>query len=224
MTAQKKTAPKPEPKKENPKALKVTQQPTETAADAMARTSLNPTIQAALTLMDYNKHFGELSINTLVDDLGKQCELASNGDLKRAEALLMAQAHTLDAIFNNLARRAINSEYLAQFEPNLKFALRAQSQSRATLETLALLKNPPPIAFVRQANIAHGPQQVNNSAVEASRAGKSENQPNKVLEHQHGERLDFGTAGTAGFSDTQLETVGKVNRTEDESGQGASIA
>jgi hypothetical protein len=29
----------------------------------------------------------------------------------------------------------------------------------------------------------------------ASRAEESENQPNKVLEHQHAERLDFGTTG-----------------------------
>ncbi len=223
MTAQKKTAPKPEPKKENPKALKVTQQPTETAADAMARTSLNPTIQAALTLMDYNKHFGELSINTLVDDLGKQCELASNGDLKRAEALLMAQAHTLDAIFNNLARRAINSEYLAQFEPNLKFALRAQSQSRATLETLALLKNPPPIAFVRQANIANGPQQVNNGTVpaaDAPRARENQTTQSKLLEEHHGARLDLGKTQTASAGDLSLEAVGAIHRTENARRQG----
>ena len=68
--------------------------------------------------------------------------------------------------------------------------IKAQSQCRATLETLAAVKNPQPVAFVQQANIAHGPQQVNNGAAEASRAGKIENQPNKVLKHRHGERLD----------------------------------
>ena len=102
----------PEPKKEDPKALKVARLPDEDLADALARTSLRPTVQAALTLRDYNKVFGELSINTLVDDLGKQCERASSGDLKRAEAILTAQAHTLDAIFHNLARRAQRAEYL----------------------------------------------------------------------------------------------------------------
>jgi hypothetical protein len=39
---------------------------------------------------------------------------------------------------------------------------RAGHQCRATVETLALSKNPP--VFARQANIAHGPQQVNNEA------------------------------------------------------------
>lgn len=33
---------------------------------------------------------------------------------------------------------------------------------RATIETLAEIKNPRAVAFVTQANIAHGPQQVNN--------------------------------------------------------------
>jgi hypothetical protein len=221
MTAKKKAAPLRKPKQEDPKALNVAQQPTETPADALAHTSLRPTVQAALTLMDYNKSFGELSINTLVDDLGKQCELASGGDLKRAEAILTAQAHTLDALFNSLARRAAMNmgEYINAAETYMRLALKAQAQCRATLETLAEIKNPQPFAFVRQANIAHGPQQVNNSgAADPSRAGESENQPNKVLEHQHGERLDFGTAGAAGGADSELETVGAVNRPQDRSG------
>jgi hypothetical protein len=116
--------------------------------------------------MDYNKAYGQVSINTLISDLGKQCELASNGDLARAEALLTAQAHTLDQIFNNLARRAaVNAgEYMGACETYLRLALKAQSQCRATVEALATIKNPQRVAFVQQANIAHGPQQVNNAA------------------------------------------------------------
>jgi hypothetical protein len=37
-----------------------------------------------------------------------------------------------------------------------------QAQCRATIEALAEIKNPRPVAFVKQANIAQGPQQVNN--------------------------------------------------------------
>lgn len=51
---------------------------------------------------------------------------------------------------------------LAHYEVFLKLALRAQSQCRATLEILALIKHPQPVAIVKQANIAAGPQQVNN--------------------------------------------------------------
>lgn len=215
----KKAAASAAPLKADPKALRVDQQTTETPADALAHSSLRPTVQAALTLLDYNKAFGEMSINTLVVDLGKQCELANKGDLSRAEALLMAQAHTLDAIFHMLARRATHVEYLNQLDVNLRLALKAQSQCRATLETLAAIKNPQPVAFVRQANISHGPQQVNNAGTaETPRAGDSKNPPNKVLEHQHGERLDFGTAGTAGGADSAMETVGAIHRPQDSGG------
>ena len=57
-------------------------------------------------LTAYNKDFGDVAINTLVDDLDAQCKRANNGDLARAETILMAQAQTLDSVFNNLARRA----------------------------------------------------------------------------------------------------------------------
>jgi hypothetical protein len=181
----KKTEQASQTKAPNPKALEVSQQPSETTAEALSHTALRPTVQAALTLMEYNGGFGELAINSLITDLRQQCELASKGDLKRSEALLVAQAHTLDAIFNYLARKAIHAGYLNQYETYLRLGLKAQSQCRATLETLGAIKNPKPVAFVRQANIAHGPQQVNNEAAhqtQASRARETKKQPNKLLE------------------------------------------
>lgn len=223
MTTKKASKQQPQPPREDPKALRVQQQEAESKADTMAHTSLRPTVQAALTLMDYNKSFGEMSINVLVDDLGRQCKLANDGDLNRAEAILTAQAHTLDAIFNNLARRAsLNmGEYLDAAETYLRVALKAQSQCRATLETLALLKNPPNVVFVQQANIAHGPQQVNNGTAqsgEASRARETENQQSKLLEGQHGERLDTRTARATGGTNPPLETMGAINRAKDGGG------
>ena len=191
------------------------QQQAESKADVMAHRSLRPTVQAALTLLDYNKGFGELSVNTLVNDLVEQCELANKGDLSRAEALLIAQAHTLDAIFHELARRAQRVEYLNQFDVNLRLALKAQSQCRATLETLATIKNPQAIAFVRQANIANGPQQVNNGTMPSDtpvHARQTGYQQNKPLEAQSGEGLDPGTPGTASRADSPLETLELVHR------------
>ena len=41
-------------------------------------------------------------------------------------------------------------------------ALKAQAQIRATNSALVDLKYPRQATFVKQANIAHGPQQVNN--------------------------------------------------------------
>jgi hypothetical protein len=212
----------PQPPREDPRALCLPRKDTETLADAVAHLSLRPTVQAARTLMEFNKSFGEMSINTLIADLRKQCNLASEGDLTRAEALLTAQAHTLDALFNNLARRAAFNmgQSLDVVEAYLRLALKAQGQCRATLETLAAIKNPQPVAFVRQANIAHGPQQVNNGPFqleEPSRARETENPQNKLLETGDGEQLELKTAGAASEADSSLEALGAVHRPKDSS-------
>ena len=53
-------------------------------------------------------------------------------------------------------------------------ALKAQAQCRATLEALAEIKNPRPVAFVKQANISGGHQQVNNGMQPAQQAGSAQ--------------------------------------------------
>jgi hypothetical protein len=194
----------------DPRALTVDRRSGETDADALAHLALRPTFHAAITVREYTQGtFGEISINALVDDLGKQCVQASSGDLQRADATLTAQAHTLDAIFNHLARRAQSAEYLAQMETYLRLGLKAQSQCRATLEALAAIKNPAPVAFVRQANIAQGPQQINNAPAfgeEASRARESGNRPNELLEAKHGsDWLDSRAANPTQASDTPVD-------------------
>jgi hypothetical protein len=70
--------------------------------------------------------------------------------------MLTAQAHTLDAIFNPLARIAssnLNGGSLETVHTVMRLALKAQSQSRSTIKTLAEIKNPSHVAFVKQANI-----------------------------------------------------------------------
>jgi hypothetical protein len=66
----------------------------------------------------------------------------------------------------------------------MRLALRVQSQRRATLEALSVIKNPPHPTFVKQANIAHGPQQVvnNGAAVPAAdRASEKAESPQTQL-------------------------------------------
>ena len=211
---------KPTPKQGNPAPAHGKSD--EDQAVSLARTALRPTVQAAFTLQEYDKGLGNLDLLGLVTALSDQTKAANDGNLNRADDMLMVQAHTLDAIFNNLARRAINAEYLDHLDRYLKLALRAQSQCRATWETLAMIKNPPPVAFVRQANIAHGPQQVNNNSPAAanppSRARENSSLQNELLEEQHGERLDTRAAGTAGGADPAMAAVGAVDRTSDEAG------
>lgn len=81
------------------------------------------------------------------------------------------------------------------------------------METVANIKNPPHVAFVKQANIGHN-QQVNNniSPESAWRAGEIKNQQNQLLEEHHGERLDLGTQSQTINENKDLEAVGKVHR------------
>lgn len=109
--------------------------------------------------------FGECEIAALVRDLRDQTRaVTQEGDMRAPEAMLYGQAVALQTIFTSLSRRAALNvgEYMNAAERYLRLALKAQAQCRATLETLHEMKNPRPVAFVQQANIAHGPQQVNN--------------------------------------------------------------
>jgi hypothetical protein len=148
--------------------------------EAQSRAALSPNVSGAMSIRDY---FGGGDLTGLFYALDHEIKKANSGDLSRVEGTLITQAHTLDAIFNSLAQRAnrnIKAGHLDASEKYLRLALKAQSQCRTTLETLATIKNPPQVAFVKQANIATGPQQVNNGA-EASRAREIENQQSKLL-------------------------------------------
>jgi len=212
--------------KSDPNQISAVNKPGEDEATSIARTALRPTVQAAVTLKEYDKVFGDLGLSSLIDSLTEQTRATAGGDLKRAEAMLTTQAHTLDAIFNNLARRAINAEYMDNLDRYLKLALRAQSQCRATWEALATIKNPPVMGYVRQANIAHGPQQVNNASAAAGDGPRAEENPdlqNELLEEKDGERLDPGTACTPSRVDPAMATVGEVDRAEDRGRQGCGV-
>jgi hypothetical protein len=196
-------------KKRDPSAISVKAIPGEDEAVGTARTAMRPTVQAGLTLKEFGKGFGDLDLTALVDELGAQVKVTTDGDLARSEAMLVTQAHTLDAIFNNLARRAALNmgEYVQTVELYMKLALRAQSQCRSTIEALSEMKNPRNVAFVKQANIAEN-MQINHGA----RVGENENKPNELLEKTDGERLDFGTQGEAIADDATVATVGTLDR------------
>lgn len=178
----------------------------------VAEIGLSAVASNAVTTCKFAKgSFGELDLTTSIEVLREKVAKVNGGDLSGVESTLTAQATALDAIFTELARRgAMNmGEYLGAAETYLRLALKAQSQCRATLETLANIKNPP-VAYVRQANIAHGHQQVNNGTCAPSCARENESQQNKLLERQHGERVDCGEAGAAGGVDKAVATVGKI--------------
>ena len=195
-------------------------------AAAMANMALRPSVNAAAVVVSYANPLGEQDLGSLVDSPSASIDDLQAGDMKRAEAMLYGQAHALQAIFMNLARRAASQAHLKQWEAHLRMAMKAQNQCRMTLETLATIKNPP-VVFARQANINNGgQQQVNNGipepaencAVRASahaHAGKSSIKQSKLLEAPNGERLNFETKGKASRAHRRMATVGAIKRPQD---------
>jgi hypothetical protein len=202
--------------KRDPNQITTLSKPGEDDTVASARSVLRPTVQAAVTLKEYDKFYGELHLDGLIDALVEQTNASNDGDMRRSEAMLTTQAHTLDAIFNNLARRAISADYMNDLDTYLKLALRAQSQCRTTWEALSAIKNPPVMGYVQQANIAHGPQQVNNAAPDDTPSAQgNQNQQNELLEQKDGERLDTRATSSAGETDPAMAAVGEVDGTKD---------
>lgn len=110
-----------------------------------ARVTIDPSFQASATIKAFDQSIGNLAISSLHDHLNKQIVDIHGNELKTVEALLVSQAVALDGIFHSLSRQSIcDSGNLERFERLLRLGLKAQSQSRATLETLGKIKNPQP--------------------------------------------------------------------------------
>ena len=204
-----KRKPKPEPVKPR-NQITLQAYPDENPDDIIARELTRPAISAAGTIqaMKGDNH----EVNALARELRRQADAVNGGSMVRAEGMLIAQAHTLDEIFNNLARRAhLNmGEYINAAETYMRLALKAQSQCRATLETLAAIKNPP-IVYAKQANISSGPQQVNNGIPAPSHAGEKLIEQTKLSGGGNELCQNTGTPALAGRVDKAVETVGAIH-------------
>ncbi|HEL4830687.1 TPA: hypothetical protein UN269_000575 [Stenotrophomonas maltophilia] len=161
-------------------------------------------------------------IGELVGATQQAVERAKRGGTEQADSLLTSQAIALNAVFLEMSRRAALNmgSHLRATETYMRLALKAQSQCRTTLETLAEIKNPRAVAFVKQANIAGDHQQVNILAPEspapvpeeAGRAG-TKRRPNGLLEEiSDAQWLDPRAAPAAGAGNPELATVGAGDR------------
>ena len=135
---------------------------------------LSPMVQSAVGIEAWSKFAGTVGLAELLKGQREQFKKVQAGDMQPVEAMLYGQAVTLETIFTSLARRAAHNDGLKQFQVNLTLALKAQAQCRATLEALAEIKNPRQVAFVKQANISGGHQQVNNGVQPAQQAGSAQ--------------------------------------------------
>jgi len=185
----------------------------QSVSDAMsARAMSEPEVRAASIIQEFQGD--SLNINSLVDELRQQVAEVGAGSLKRAEAMLIAQAHTLDALFSNLARRShgnSNAGYLDAADRYLRLALKAQAQAVRTIEALGELKNPRPVTFVRQANVAHN-QQVNNHS---SQAGEIQKSAEQTISEGSYELLPDARASRLTIpANQEVEALGEINRAE----------
>ncbi|WP_324808786.1 hypothetical protein SH584_04185 [Sphingomonas sp. LY29] len=144
--------------------LRVADKPDKSQEEVHADLALNPAVNAAATVQAFGAGtIGKLEISETLEAVMQTVAKVRKGDMSGPEAMLVAQASALNSIFTELARRAALNmgEYIEASEKYMRLALKAQAQCRATIETLAEMKNPP-LVIARQANIANGPQQVNN--------------------------------------------------------------
>ena len=207
---------KAKPVTSNPNALPVSRLPEQSPAQALARTALRPATNGAVVVKAYQGNLlgKDVDMSELVQGLTDSCKRVNDGDLSTLEAMLVSQATALQTIFTSLARRAQLQEHQKHLESFLGLALKAQAQSRATISALVELKYPRQATFVKQANIAHGPQQVINAGVagelneQYAHAGKSEPKQNKLLEANHGKYMDTRAQGTASGVNPHMATVG----------------
>jgi hypothetical protein len=223
-----------QPKKptSNTKALSLTRTPEQTEAQALSRAALRPSINCASVIEAYQGNLmgKDVDLGELAAGLNDTFKRVEDGDLFTLEAMLVAQATALQTMFASLARRAATQEHLRQYETFMGLALKAQAQSRATITALVDLKYPRQATFVKQANIAHGPQQVNNAGASSelmqqyaqarTHARQTQPQQNELLEDaQHGStHLDTRTTAKAKRSHPAVEAVAAVQRAKKSKG------
>ena len=193
----------------------IEQNPNKTTDLGPVQFLLTPEFLSASVLKSCHK-INSLQLSDLAIELHQQARAVHADDLSRAEEMLITQAHTLDGLFATLAIKAMNAGGMDTMERYLRLALKSQNQARATLQTLAELKTPKQIAFVKQANIGHQVQVNNEGKAEcesnATRTRKKPKTPNELLEEQDGQRLDTRAAGSAGRDNREMEAVGAEHR------------
>lgn len=158
-------------------------------------------------------YWDSIDVPTVMDQLRNQVTAVNRGDLAQAEAMLMNQATALQSLFARLAERGMGCDHAPAFEANMRMALRAQSQCRANLETLAAIKNPP-VIYAKQANVTTGPQQINNGTAAPSQAREIKSEQSQLSGGSHELLPNTRTSGDASRVNPALETLGEINRAE----------
>lgn len=170
--------------------------------EAVAKTLTRPEVQASLTIQ---KLHPINDVNALTKILGQQTADVIDGSMVRPESMLLAQAHTLDALFNSLVMKGLDQTHTPHYEAFMKLAFKAQSQCRSTLQSLSDIKNPS-VVYAKQANINNGNQQINNG-VTAPRTQENLKYSNELLTELPNATLDTRRTVEAIPVNSELATV-----------------
>lgn len=192
--------------------LQIKQEQGKSKERQFAEIGLSPATLNTMTARIFSQGgVGEIDITEAVGVMRDKVGKVNAGDTSELEATLTAQSVSLDALFNELARRAASNMgggYMQAMEIYMRLALKAQAQCARTIEVLATIKNPP-VVFAKQANISNGPQQVNNGM--PTHTGKTSNQSNELSGASHELLPDTRTQTIAGGINQTMETMGAIN-------------
>jgi len=202
----------PEKEEKNPVKLNIRRDQEDDRTDAEIRADAflkTGTVCNARVMRSSHQNGKELDLDACVKTMKATANSVGNGDNSGIDSMLSVQAITLNTIFTSMAEKANSCTYMPLTEVYMKIALKAQTQCRTTLVTLAQIKNPRQIVITKQANISNGLQQVNNTLNQGG-------EQNELLSHEQekGERLNSRKRGMAGGSDPAMAAVNKVNRSK----------
>jgi hypothetical protein len=168
--------------------------------------------KASLSASTMSAVLSDVDLADSISALSEKISTIQDGDMKPIEAMLIGQAQALQTMFVTLGRMAVIKTSLPQYTAFMNMALKAQSQSRATIQVLTELKYPKQATFVKQANIAGGHQQINNSQVNNATsthapAKEITNQPNELLSEINNATLDRSRTATTSATNQAMAAV-----------------
>ena len=180
----------------------------------------DPAVLGACVVNTYNRINkgieGEPSIEETMASIAAGIREVNKGNLRELEAMLTGQAVALQSMFTEMATRAAEQTQLKHYQAFFNMAMKAQAQSRSTIQALVELKYPRQVVITKQANISHGHQQVNNGQLSGQYAHARPHaqeipiESNELLEVGNdttGERLDTRATQSAIREDQAMATV-----------------
>lgn len=182
---------------------------------------MNENVNNAIAILAFSKDSKDSEVLvSLADNICDSAIRVYKGNLREAESILISQAKSLDSLFSRFTMLAASNTELKKLDPLMRIALRAQNQCRATLQTLSEIKNPRQFAYVQQANISNGHQQVNNGV-----AREENNFVQNKLSGGSNELLKDERASQAQCRiDKGMGTMEEINRSKNSGGQGQGLS